>query len=99
MSSGKVKIRGLARMAGLLFLAWGGLVALAGLYHAFIGEPEANFYSLEPWQFVSREQWMRWSGFEMAYGLACVGVGLACFKCALRLPLWIAREVPSDGFF
>lgn len=87
----KVKIRGLAVIAGWIFMLWGGAVSLTGLYHAFLGEPEANFYSLEPWQFVTQEQWLRWAGFEIAYGLACAGVGFLCLEYSKRLPEWIWR--------
>ena len=91
----KIKIKGLARMAGWMFYAWGGLVAFKGLYDAFFGEPEANLYSPEKWQFVTQRQWARWSGFEMAYGLACVGLGLACWVAAKRLPDWTLRPKSS----
>lgn len=87
----KVKVRGLARIAGWIFCGWGGVVAFLGLYHAFWGEPEANYYSPEKWEFVTKAQWLRWTGFEMTYGLACVGLGLACWEFAKRLPEWIER--------
>jgi hypothetical protein len=87
----KVKIRGLATIAGWIALGWGLAFGFAGLFHAFIGEPEANVYSLEKWQFVSQEQWLRWSGFEITYGLACMGLGLLCWEYAKRLPEWISR--------
>ena len=96
----KIKIRGLARIAGWILIVWGGIVAFKGLYDSFFGEPEANYYSLEKWQFVNQEQWLRWSGFEIAYGLACVGIGLACWEIAKRLPEWIERKKkPADPDF
>lgn len=90
----KIKIRGLARIAGWIFVLWGGLLGFLGLYHAFWGEPEANLYSSQPWQFVTQEQWLRWSGFEMTYGLACIGIGVVLWELAKRMPEWITREKP-----
>ena len=87
----KIKIRGLARISGWIFLCWGSLIAFAGIYHAFLGEPEANFYSPEKWQFVTQKQWLRWNGFEIAYGLSCIGIGILCWEYGKRLPEWITR--------
>ncbi|OGR84654.1 MAG: hypothetical protein A2901_07430 [Elusimicrobia bacterium RIFCSPLOWO2_01_FULL_54_10] len=96
----KVKIRGLVRIAGWIFHVWGGLVAFKGLYDSFFGEPEANLYSPEKWEFVTQEQWLRWSGFEIAYGLACIGLGFACWEAAKRLPDWVerAKQTPDPNF-
>lgn len=91
----KIRIRGLVVIAGRLFMLWGAAVALAGLYHAFWGEPEANFYSFSKWEFVTRAEWLRWSGFEIAYGLACLGLGLACLEFSKRVPEWVEREKTS----
>lgn len=96
----KVKIRGLVRIAGWIFVCWGGVVATLGLYHSFWGEPEANYYSLRKWEFVTQEQWLRWSGFEIVYGLACLGIGFCCCEFAKRLPEWILRDKqPAERFF
>ena len=92
----KTASAGLARLTGWIFLIWGGIVALKGLYDAFLGQPEANYYSLKPWQFVTREQWFRWSGFELTYGLACLGIGFAARAYARRLPEFILREKKED---
>ncbi len=91
-SKEKIKIRGLVVIAGWIFAVWGTLLAALGLYHCFFGEPEANYYSLTPWEFVTRDQWLRWSGFEMAYGLACAGIGFLCWEYAKYLPEWISRD-------
>ena len=92
-----MKVRGLVRVAGWIFILWGGLVAFIGLFHAFFGEPEANYYSLHKWEFVTQEQWLRWSGFEMTYGLACAAVGLVLWEFAKHLPEWVVRaKEPSD---
>ena len=88
----KVKIRGLVRIAGWIFICWGGLVAVLGFYHAFFGEPEANYYSPKKWDFVSQEQWLRWSGFEIVYGLFCAAIGVLCWEFAKKLPEWIERD-------
>lgn len=96
----KIKIRGLARIAGWILICWGEGVAFLALYHAFFGEPEANYYSLNKWDFVTQEQWLRWSGFEITYGLACVGLGICCLEFAKRLPEWILRpKQPVDQLF
>jgi hypothetical protein len=88
----KMAVRGLARMTGWIFLVWGAVTALKGLYDAFLGQPEANYFSPKPWEFVTREQWFRWAGFELAYGLACLGAGFAAWAYARRLPEFILRE-------
>lgn len=90
----KIKIKGLGMAAGWIFFCWGALVAVTGLYHAFFGEPEANYYSPEKWDFVTQTQWMRWSGFEMTYGLSCIGIALLCWEYSKRLPEWILRDRP-----
>src|SRR4051812_18715695 len=95
-STEKVAVRGLAFLAAWIFLAWGGLVCLKGLYDLVWGQPEANFYSPRPWDFVTRPQWARWSAFEAVYGLACAGLGWAARTYAGRLPEWVAREKSSE---
>ena len=87
----KIKVRGLAQIAGWIFVSWGSIIGVVGLYHAFLGEPEANYYSLEKWQFVTQEQWLRWDGFEITYGLACMGIGFLCWEYAKRLPESVSR--------
>jgi hypothetical protein len=81
-----VKIQGLAVIAAWIFAIWGGLVALKGLYDLLLGVPEANAYAPAPWAFISREQWLRYGGFELAYGLACLGVGAFLSRFARFLP-------------
>ena len=96
----KIKIRGLVRTAGWIFNLWGGVVAFKGLYDSFFGEPDANFYSPEKWQFVTQEQWLRWSGFEITYGLACIAVGVLGWEIGKRLPEWIIRtKEPKENSF
>lgn len=88
----KIKIRGLVRTAGWLFLAWGAAVAVKGIFDLFWGEPEANFYSPRPWEFISRAQWLNWAGFEVIYGLACLGITWLLWKYAAYVPEEIERE-------
>jgi hypothetical protein len=88
----KTAVAGLARLTGWMFIPWGGLVAVKGVYDAFLGQPEANFYSPHPWEFVTRAQWIRWSGFELTYGLACIAVGVAARVYARRLPEFVIKE-------
>ena len=94
----KVKIRGLARLAGWGFAVWGGLVALKSLYDLVWGEPEANLYSARPWEFVTQEQWLRWSGFELAYGLACLALAWYAWSFARWLPEMVERPRREPEF-
>lgn len=93
----RVKIRGLPRAAAWIFGAWGALAALKGVYDLFWGAPEANLYAPEPWAFVSREQWLRYAGFEFAYGLACLGVALFLVRYSRFLPEFIERPAADPG--
>ncbi len=88
----KIKIRGLLHIAGRIFFIWGVFVSLKGVWDAFIGEPEANYFSQHKWEFVTRQQWFTWSGFEIAYGAACILTALILFHYAKRLPLFIERQ-------
>lgn len=81
----KAELRGLLHIAGWTLIGWGSLAALLGIGHAFFGEPEANYFSPEKWQFVTQEQWLRWSGFEVTYGLACIGTGIFCREAAKKI--------------
>jgi len=94
----KIKIRGLAHGTSIFFSLWGLLVACKGVYDLFIGEPEANLYAPRPWEFVSREAWLRYSGFELVYGLACLGLALALWKYARFLPETIERRKREPEF-
>lgn len=91
----KVHVRAVARLVGWIFVGWGVVVALKGVWDCFWGAPEANYFSLLPWEFVTREEWLRYAGFELAYGLACVGVGWAAWRFARRLPEWVEKEYPE----
>jgi hypothetical protein len=88
----KIKIRGLFQSAGWIFFIWGSIVAVKGAYDVFWGEPEANYFSAAKWEFVSRQQWYTWSGFEISYGLACIGVAYLLRTVARRVPVVIARS-------
>ncbi|HOW28411.1 MAG TPA: hypothetical protein PK876_07910 [Elusimicrobiota bacterium] len=88
----RVGIRGLGRLAGWIFLVWGVLVAGKGFWDVVGGQPEANYFSPGPWQFVTREQWFRYAGFELCYGLACVGLAWGLWKFSERLPIWIEKK-------
>lgn len=92
----KIAVRGLARLAGWAFVAWGAIIVLKGLWDCFLGQPEANYFSSRPWEFVTREQWLRYAGFELAYGLACLALGRAAWAFARRLPEWVEREKPAE---
>ena len=96
----KVLVRGLVKAAGWIFMIWGIVVSLKGLWDSFWGEPEANYYSSQKWEFVSQEQWLRYAGFEICYGLACMGIAYLLWKFASYMPEYytrIAKE--SDDSF
>lgn len=88
----KIKIRGLIVIAGTIFLLWGGIIILKGLYDAFWAEPEANYFSPKKWEFVSQNEWLRWSGFELSYGLFCFGFGIYLRKIATSFPEYQEKE-------
>ncbi|MDI6756568.1 MAG: hypothetical protein QME32_00935 [Endomicrobiia bacterium] len=69
------------RISSVAFKIWGAAIALKGVYDLIQGEPEANMFSPEKWQFVTYEQWMRWGGFELSYGVFCVAFGY--FLCEI----------------
>ena len=87
----KIKLKGLPRISGAILGAWGMAVSFKALYDLFKGEPEANLYSSVPWQFVTEEQWLRYAGFELTYGLACAGLAWVLFRYSRFLPEWIER--------
>jgi hypothetical protein len=96
-----IKIRGLARLASAIFAGWGGLVAFKGLWDLFYGEPEANLYAPAKWAFITQEQWLRYAGFELAYGTACLALAWYCLRWGLRLPETVerARRAPEFTLF
>lgn len=87
----KIKIRGLAVLSSWIFLLWGGLIAIKGIYDLFLGEPEANLYAPQAWAFVTREQWARYGGFELFYGLVCLGLGWYLLRYSAFLPETVMR--------
>lgn len=94
----KIKIRGLALIASRVFAVWGGIVGLKALYDLFVGEPEANLYSPEKWQFVTREQWLRYGGFELAYGLSLLALALFLRRYGAFLPEHVERPLRPPEF-
>jgi hypothetical protein len=98
VSTETIKIRGLARLTSALLGGWGGLVACKGLYDLFVGQPEANLYAPRPWAFVTREQWLRWAGFELCYGLALLGLAWYCLAWGRRLPETVKRPKKAPEF-
>ena len=93
----KIKIRGLARMLSWLFAAWGILTSAKGLYDLFAGQPESNLYAPEPWAFVSRKAWLRYGGFELSYGLACLGLAWGIARYSRFLPECLERAKSSSS--
>lgn len=94
----KVKIRGLVRAGGWIFCIWGGIVAAKGLLDSLFLEPESNYYSLKPWEFVTYEQWQKWASFEMVYGTACLVVGFLLFEFSKRVKEFILRPKEPPEF-
>jgi hypothetical protein len=86
MAAQRVKVRALARLSSSIFGSWGLAVLVKAVYDLFAGEPEANLYSPAKWDFVTREQWLRYGGFELAYALACLGAAWALWKYSGLLP-------------
>ncbi len=80
----KIKIRGLVCQSGWIFFIWGIIVAIKGLLDAFILNPESEFVSLD--------EWLKYAGFELTYGLACLGVGILLFKFSPRVKEYIVRD-------
>lgn len=94
----KVKVRGLSRIAAWAFSLWGAVVTAKAFYDLFAGEPEANLYAPHPWAFVTREEWLRYGGFELAYGLALLGLGWFIFRYSRFLPEFIERPRREPEF-
>ncbi len=87
----KIRIRGLAHLASAILGLWGAGIAAKALYDLFLGEPEANLYAQRKWAFVTQEQWLRYAGFELAYGLACLGLSWVLLRYARFLPEFLER--------
>ena len=97
-----IKVRGLLRLSSRMFAAWGVLVAAKGGWDLLgPGEPEANLYAPTPWAFVTREQWARYAGFELVYGLCCVGLAYLLIRYSRFLPetLQRPRQEPEFSLF
>lgn len=84
-------MRGLLIVPIIGFGLWGSVVALKGLYDLFIGEPEANLYAPAKWAFVTQQQWLRYAGFELVYGLCLVGLAYALRRYSRFLPETVTR--------
>lgn len=94
----KIRIRGLAHISCAILGLWGLVVALKAVYDLFIGEPEANLYAPAKWKFVTQEQWLRYAGFELCYGLACLGLAFIVFRYARFLPYSVERPRQRPEF-
>ena len=94
----KIKIRGLAQLSSWILGGWGALVAVKGVYDLLWGEPEANLYAPAKWAFVTREQWLRYAGFELVYGLCLLALALSLRRYARFLPEWVSRPRREPEF-
>ncbi len=92
----KVKIRGLVRASGWIFLIWGVVITLKGLLDAFWLEPEANYYSLKRWEFITLDQWIRYATFEVVYGVVCIIISGLLFEYSKRVADYISRPRIED---
>lgn len=88
----KIKIRGLLRISGCVFVVWGIIVFVDGILDALVFEPETNKFSLYKWEFITLNQWETYARFEIVYGIACILVALLIWKFAPRVPDFIDRE-------
>ncbi|MFH1725479.1 MAG: hypothetical protein ABII00_12790 [Elusimicrobiota bacterium] len=93
MPTRKVKVRGLAVISAGIFGVWGAPVAVKGVYDLLWGQPEANLYAPAPWEFVTREQWLRYGGFELTYGLCCLALAWFLLRYSRFLPEAVSREI------
>ena len=84
------------RAAGWIFLIWGTVVALKGLLDAFWLEPEANYYSLKKWEFITIDKWIRYATFEVVYGIVCVILSGLLFEYSKRVVEYIPRPRIED---
>ena len=96
-----IKVRGLVHCSAWIFGIWGAAVSLKGVYDLLGGQPEANLYSPAPWAFVTQPQWLRYSSFELVYGLICLAVAWTLVRYSAFLPETFRRkrvEPPLDLF-
>lgn len=84
----KIRYRAVFKSSGWIFVVWGIIAALKGLYDAFISLPESEFVPLA--------NWSKYAGFEVVYGLACVITGLVIFEFAKKVPEIIEKD-DSNG--
>jgi hypothetical protein len=94
----KIKIRGLAHISSWILGGWGAVVFLKSLYDLSVGEPEANLYAPQKWAFVTQEQWRRYAGFELCYGLALLALAWSLRRYARLLPEFVSRKRKEPEF-
>ena len=82
-SSGRPSSASLALLAAWVF-SFGARGGLKGLWDAFWARWKPVSFPPNPGIFVTRDQWFRFAGFELTYGLACVALGAACRAYARR---------------
>lgn len=62
------EIKGLLKLAMWLFYIWGILVTVVGILRLLnINKPDSEF--------VTVADWLRFSVFQVTYGMVCIGVG------------------------
>lgn len=81
----EVKLRAVVRTGGWIFIIWGIIVVIKGILDAFILEPESEFIALK--------DWIRYSGFEITYGVVCILFGLVILEFSKRVKEKIKRKI------
>jgi hypothetical protein len=92
LTTQRIKVRGLPRIVAWILGVWGAAVTPKAVYDLFWGEPEANLYAPAPWAFVNKEQWLRYGGFELAYGLSLLTLAYFLYRYSRFLPETVVRE-------
>jgi hypothetical protein len=77
MTTTRKEARGLVKLAGWMFYVWGVLVTIWGFLRLLnISKPDSEF--------VTAADWLRFSVFQVTYGMICVGVGYLLFMYAKK---------------
>jgi len=84
----EVKLRPVVKAGGWIFIIWGIVVVVKGILDAFIFEPETEFIALK--------EWIRYAGFEIVYGFACILFGLVIFEFSKRVKEKIKKRIENS---
>jgi len=84
----EVKLRPVVRTSGWIFVIWGTVVVIKGILDAFFLEPESEFITIK--------EWIRYAGFEIIYGFACIIFGLVIFEFSKRVKEKIKKKIEKS---